>query len=156
MENPHYEKNQRGAPPTPNPPPYSEKEQQPPGPPPPMGFAASPTMPLQYQPYYAPYGLAPGQGPITQAPQHTTYVVPVQPTHEPDYLVYSIFTMLCCCLPLGIAALVYSIQTRDANRIGDGVAAQQSSRMARIFSHSALGVGLVFCIVYIVLTVVGV
>lgn len=26
-----------------------------------------------------------------------------------DYMCYSIFTMLCCCLPLGIAALIYSI-----------------------------------------------
>uniref|UniRef100_A0A8B9KRJ1 Uncharacterized protein n=1 Tax=Astyanax mexicanus TaxID=7994 RepID=A0A8B9KRJ1_ASTMX len=32
---------------------------------------------------------------------------PQQPL--PDYLGYSIFTMLCCCLPLGIAALIYSI-----------------------------------------------
>lgn len=25
-----------------------------------------------------------------------------------DYLGYSIFTLLCCCLPLGIIALIYS------------------------------------------------
>uniref|UniRef100_A0A665TMZ6 Uncharacterized protein n=1 Tax=Echeneis naucrates TaxID=173247 RepID=A0A665TMZ6_ECHNA len=33
------------------------------------------------------------------------------PLAEPvnDYLCYSIFTMVCCCLPLGIAALIYSI-----------------------------------------------
>ncbi|XP_028281065.1 protein SPEC3-like [Parambassis ranga] len=34
-----------------------------------------------------------------------------QPMANPvkDYVCFSIFTMMCCCLPLGIAALVYSI-----------------------------------------------
>ncbi|KAL0171403.1 hypothetical protein M9458_031714, partial [Cirrhinus mrigala] len=27
----------------------------------------------------------------------------------PEYTWYSIFTLLCCCLPLGTAALVYSL-----------------------------------------------
>ncbi|XP_048357780.1 transmembrane protein 91-like [Sphaerodactylus townsendi] len=156
MENPNYENNQSGAPPSLNPPPYSEKEQQPPvdGPAPTTSFTANPTMPQQSQPYYGQYGIPPGQGFIAQPLQHTTLIIPVQPTQEPDYLVYSIFTMLCCCLPLGIAALVYSVQTRDANRIGDANAARQSSRMAQIFAHTALATGLVFLVVYIVLTTV--
>ncbi|MEQ2198726.1 hypothetical protein XENOCAPTIV_017318, partial [Xenoophorus captivus] len=51
----------------------------------------------------------PGQ-PIPIAMQPTVYVTQ-PPLANPvnDYLGYSIFTMLCCCLPLGIAALIYSI-----------------------------------------------
>ncbi|KAL8220131.1 UNVERIFIED_CONTAM: hypothetical protein K2H54_039369 [Gekko kuhli] len=146
-------KNQEGAPSDQNPPSYFEKQpcnQQPP----PAHGPANPTMPPQYQPYYAPYGAVPDQGFITQPLLHATYVLPVQPTHEPDYLGYSIFTMLCCCLPLGIAALVYSIQTRDANRMGNGAEAQRNSRTARNLAHAALGVGIVLLIVYIVLVVV--
>jgi len=61
------------------------------------------------------------QGPYAQGPypgQSVVSVVAVQPTvfvtaaplanPVPDYLCYSIFTMVCCCLPLGIAALVFS------------------------------------------------
>ena len=59
----------------------------------------------------APYGQQPypQQGPITAQP--TMYIAP-GPLSNPvnDYLCYSIFTMICCCLPLGIAALIYSIQ----------------------------------------------
>uniref|UniRef100_A0A8B9GZG9 Uncharacterized protein n=1 Tax=Astyanax mexicanus TaxID=7994 RepID=A0A8B9GZG9_ASTMX len=58
------------------------------------------------------------QGPYTDQPsvmvQPTVYVTSgplAQPL--PDYLGYSIFTMLCCCLPLGVAALVYSINVSD-------------------------------------------
>ncbi|KAM7382551.1 hypothetical protein PAMP_002277 [Pampus punctatissimus] len=59
-----------------------------------------------------------------------------------DYLGYSIFTMLCCCLPLGIAALIYSISAREANHAGDQIAAERSSRTARTLNHVALGIGI--------------
>ncbi|CAJ1062039.1 proline-rich transmembrane protein 1-like [Xyrichtys novacula] len=123
-------------------------------PPQPQGYGAPPQ---QYgapgygqQPYPAgqPY---PGQTVVVQ-PKH--YVVPT-PLQNPvnDYLAYSIFTMLCCCLPLGIAALIYSITTREANHTGDQLGAERSSRMARTLNHVGLGIGLgtiILCIVYAV------
>ncbi|KAL1272163.1 hypothetical protein QQF64_031179 [Cirrhinus molitorella] len=58
------------------------------------------------------------QGPYTQGPHPGQTVVTVQPavyvmaaphaSPEPDYMCYSIFTMLCCCFPLGLVALIYS------------------------------------------------
>ncbi|XP_015264493.1 PREDICTED: proline-rich transmembrane protein 1-like [Gekko japonicus] len=135
-------------------PPYSDKQpynQQPP----PADGLANPTMQTQYQLYYAPYGAVPGQGSVVQFPVHTTFVIPVQPTHEPDYLAYSICTMLFCFLPLGIAALVYSILTRDANRMGNSFEAKQNSRMARNLAHSALGIGIALLIAIILVIVAG-
>uniref|UniRef100_A0AAR2IL67 Uncharacterized protein n=1 Tax=Pygocentrus nattereri TaxID=42514 RepID=A0AAR2IL67_PYGNA len=41
---------------------------------------------------------------------------PQQPL--PDYLGYSIFTMLCCCLPLGVAALVFSVNVSSCGSLG--------------------------------------
>uniref|UniRef100_A0A3Q4H7L2 Uncharacterized protein n=1 Tax=Neolamprologus brichardi TaxID=32507 RepID=A0A3Q4H7L2_NEOBR len=71
-----------------------------------------------------------------------------------DYLGYSIFTMLCCCLPLGIAALVFSISTREANHVGDRMSAERSSRTARTLNHVALGLGIAGLILSIVYAVV--
>lgn len=69
--------------------------------PPAPGYSAAPYA----QPYAQPY---PGQAPITVQPTvYVTQATTFPPV--PDYLGYSIFTMLCCCLPLGIAALIYSI-----------------------------------------------
>uniref|UniRef100_A0AAQ5YL92 Uncharacterized protein n=1 Tax=Amphiprion ocellaris TaxID=80972 RepID=A0AAQ5YL92_AMPOC len=51
----------------------------------------------------------PGQpGTVTVQP---AVLVSASPLANPvnDYLCYSIFTMMCCCLPLGVAALIYSI-----------------------------------------------
>ncbi|KAG1943847.1 dispanin subfamily A member 2b-like [Pimephales promelas] len=88
------------------------------------------------------------QGPYAQGPypgQSVVSVVAVQPTvfvtaaplanPVPDYLCYSIFTMVCCCLPLGIAALVFSCSTRDANMFGQQPVARRNSRMALILNH---------------------
>lgn len=45
-----------------------------------------------------------------------------------DYLFYSIFTMLCCCLPLGIAALIYSISVSSIHVYLCCLQAEQPSR----------------------------
>ncbi|XP_078507166.1 uncharacterized protein LOC144767642 [Lissotriton helveticus] len=90
--------------------------------------------------------------------QPTVIVAPPR-TYETDYLVYSIFTMLCCCLPIGIGALIYSFKTRDANNMGDATQARKNSRTALTLNNVALGVGIaitvawVACAIYVSISV---
>ncbi|XP_003225119.2 uncharacterized protein LOC100563944 [Anolis carolinensis] len=121
--------------------------------PPPYCNASDGPLPPQYQPYYNPPGARTNNEPVFQTSQ-TIVITHGQPISEPDYMAYSIFTILCCCLPLGIAALVYSVKTQEANRVGNSISAQKNSRMARNLAHSALGIGLTFLIVYIILFVI--
>jgi hypothetical protein len=53
------------------------------------------------------------------------------PPKVPNYLVQSILTTLCCCLPFGIVALVYSTQVNAKLAAGDLTGAQASSNSAR-------------------------
>ncbi|XP_032415532.1 synapse differentiation-inducing gene protein 1-like [Xiphophorus hellerii] len=59
-----------------------------------------------------------------------------------DYFSYSIFTMVCCFFPLGIAALANSIATRNAIARGERRMAELSSRWALMMNHAALGTGI--------------
>ncbi|KAF4102824.1 proline rich transmembrane protein 1B-like [Onychostoma macrolepis] len=72
----------------------------------------------------------------------------------PDYLGYSIFTMLCCCFPLGIAALLFSFFTRNTNYSGQRELAEKNSKMALILNHAALGTGLIFIVLLIIVNIV--
>ncbi|XP_034279603.1 trafficking regulator of GLUT4 1-like [Pantherophis guttatus] len=119
------------------PPPYSVAVQPP----------VQPTAPIVFQP---PMPSHLYNATAVQDPKEEPILQPVQVTKAPDYLAYSIFTMLCCCLPLGVAALVCSILTREANHERNITSAQRNSRMARILAHSALGVGIVIIILYVV------
>ncbi|XP_037641158.1 calcium-binding protein P-like [Sebastes umbrosus] len=128
-----------------------------------------------YPPQQQGYGPPPPQygGPAGQQQYPTGQEYPGQPSYvtvQPavyvtrgplehpvnDYLGYSIFTLMCCCLPLGIAALIYSISAREANYAGDQMAAERSSSMAKRLNHIGLGLGigvLILTIVYVVVTI---
>ncbi|KAJ3598340.1 hypothetical protein NHX12_001851 [Muraenolepis orangiensis] len=114
------------------------------GPPPPQQVFGQQPYPMGYGQQYP---AQPGSV-IVQPTVFVTHASLAQPAN--DYLGYSIFTMLCCCLPLGIAALIYSIWTRDANRAGDQANAQKNSRTARTLNHVSLGIGLTGLILYMV------
>ncbi|KAF7235704.1 Synapse differentiation-inducing gene protein 1-like [Varanus komodoensis] len=160
MDNPNYENMEGNDPASLSPPPYSENQpygdldpwKLPTVPALPMYYETALPMPPEHQPYYGPPAAEANQGPVLR-PSQAVFISTVQSTRAPDYVSYSIFTMLCCFLPLGIAALVYSIQTQDANDSGNSTAAQQYSRLALILANMALGVGLACWIVYITILV---
>ncbi|XP_041843927.1 proline-rich transmembrane protein 1-like [Melanotaenia boesemani] len=121
----------------------------------PQGYGVPPQYGGGYEPQ--PYGMGqpqPGQPGIVTV-QPTVYVArgPLEHPVE-DYMCYSIFTMICCCLPLGIAALIYSISAREANHTGDQMAAERNSRTARTLNHVALGLGLGGLVLMIIYAVV--
>ncbi|KAI1893483.1 hypothetical protein AGOR_G00124190 [Albula goreensis] len=72
----------------------------------------------------------------------------------PTYLPWSIFTTLCCCLPLGIAAIVCSTKASGANSVGDTTRAQEASRTAKILNIVGLVLGLILIITVVVLKMV--
>ncbi|KAM9114280.1 proline-rich transmembrane protein 1-like [Pangshura tecta] len=160
MSYPGYDKGAEPSAPG-QPPPYSNLP--PYGAPPPLlpsggqfptsSYGAAPVMPPNPQGYYPPYNEDPNRVPMGYAPQQVI-LVPPPPANETDYLGYSIFTLLFCCLPLGIVALVYSVQTRDANRSGNIALAQRSSRMAWIFNNTALGVGIAVLIAWVTIVII--
>ncbi|TRY81735.1 hypothetical protein DNTS_003822 [Danionella cerebrum] len=64
---------------------------------------------LQPQPQPPIYPLSYPNQAVPQAVVTVQPAVRVTTAPLPDYLCYSIFTMICCCLPLGLAALIFSI-----------------------------------------------
>ncbi len=60
----------------------------------------------------------------------------------PNYLVQSILVTLCCCLPLGIPAIVFAAQVNTKLAANDIVGALESSRKAKMWCWLAFGIGL--------------
>lgn len=65
------------------------------------------------------------------------------PPNVPNYLVHSILTTLCCCLPFGIVALVFSSQVNSKLAMGDVAGAQAASRSARTWVIVAFVSGII-------------
>ncbi|XP_069460939.1 proline-rich transmembrane protein 1-like [Ambystoma mexicanum] len=105
----------------------------------------APSMNFNYPPHCTSNG--PGQN-VVVTTQPTMIMVPTQ-SYEQDYLGYSIFTCLCCCWPIGLAALIFSIKTRDANTRGDRPTASSNSRKTLILNNTALVLGILLTAGYV-------
>ena len=59
------------------------------------------------------------------------------------YLVWSILSTVLCCLPFGIAAIIFSVRTRKAALEGDKVKAEKNSELAQWMIILSIVLGLV-------------
>lgn len=66
----------------------------------------------------------------------------------PTYLWQSIVVTICCCLPLGVVAIIFAAQVNSKLATGDLAAATDASNKARLFCWLAFGLGLVTQILF--------
>ena len=69
----------------------------------------------------------------------------------PNYLVQSIIVTLCCCLPLGVVAIIFAAQVKSKLAQGDIAGAREASAKAKMFCWIAFGLGLVAIAISLVL-----
>ena len=79
----------------------------------------------------------------------------VEVVSVPNYLIPSILTTLCCCLPFGIVAIVYAAQVNSKLAGGDAEGAKAASRKAHIWCWVSFGCGLLVVALQILIAVLG-
>jgi Interferon-induced transmembrane protein len=79
-----------------------------------------------------------------------------QPTTNPgvppkNWLVESILVTLFCCLPFGIAGIVFASQVNSKLSVGDFAGAQKASQDAGKWTKIGFFVGLAVIVIYMIL-----
>lgn len=65
-----------------------------------------------------------------------------------NYLVPAIISTICCCLPLGVVAIIFAAQVNTKLSVGDIAGARDCAGKAKMFTFIALGLGLVAEVIY--------
>ncbi len=96
-----------------------------------------------------------------RAPLETSPAGGIQPGyraggHVPNYLVFAIVVTVLCCLPTGIAAIVYAAQVNAKLAAGDIAGAQEASKNAKMWCWISAGAGLLVGILWALLAILGV
>lgn len=73
----------------------------------------------------------------------------------PSYLVQSLLSTLCCCPPIGLIALIYSLRVNASLRADNPRRAEEASIRAKQWVITALVAGILTHIVLIALQIVG-
>nr|AFK10675.1 interferon induced protein 2 [Callorhinchus milii] len=68
-----------------------------------------------------------------------------------SYLGWSIFNLLCCCFPLGIAAVIYSCQAQSSANMGSMENARSASETAKKLNIAATVIGIIILVIVIIL-----
>jgi len=78
-------------------------------------------------------------------------IPPGQPAmvNIPNYLVPAILVTVFCCLPTGIAAIVYAAQVNSKITGGDIAGAQAASRNAKMWCWISGGAGVLIILLYV-------
>lgn len=88
------------------------------------------------------------QGYNQQGYNQQGYGQPGKPVNGTPYMIFSILATLLCCLPLGIAGIVYASRINSLQRSGDYAGAQAAAKKARLFTIIGAVIGLVGSIIY--------
>jgi hypothetical protein len=75
------------------------------------------------------------------------------PASVPNYLIPAIISLFCC-LPIGIAGVIFAAQVNGKVAAGDMPGALDSSKKAKMFSYIAIGLGLAGWACYLLFFVV--
>ena len=73
-----------------------------------------------------------------------------------DYLVESILVTLLCCMPLGIVALIYAVQSSSLSASGDSAGALEASNNASKWVNISAICGLVIWVGTILFWLIGI
>lgn len=87
--------------------------------------------------------------------QTQNYQQPMPPC-PPTYLALSIIVTVLCCLPFGIVGIIKSSSVSKEYAVGNYSGALGASKQAKTWSIAGLCCGLLWIIIYIILTVCGV
>lgn len=81
--------------------------------------------------------------------------MPQEPVNWVPYLILSIISTLCCCLPFGVVGIVFSAKINSAMLAGNLEEAQNNAKMARIWIIVSFAIGLLTWLIYMILIVTG-
>lgn len=95
-----------------------------------------------------------GTSPIPTAQTQFPPPPPPGPRVE-SYLIHSLLVTLCCCLPLGIVAIVYAASVSNKLAVGDIPGAMEASNKAKMWCIIAAVGGLVFGVGWVGLSFLG-
>lgn len=71
----------------------------------------------------------------------------------PNYLWQAIVCTACCCIPLGIPAIVYAAQVNTKVVQGDIAGARQASKNAKMWCWIAFGTGIASSLVWLAINI---